>query len=558
MKCSPNCAELLTHRLTRALPSQNITSNLRKPTFDNSSLFDQWASVTKCRLCNTVVALTSDTKAGSAVYREGTIDPLAAIQHGAMYQQNLCRLMELVLAPMLSSIQTCCSQQQLQKQFGHLGNSVYTMQRPAHSPTSQSAEQLASQSLSTSMAELLELSDPTGGLDLNTLLSDRYNSSASLHQDNSQKLQLQHQSQLQPQVLHQQYPSDTQAQTGTPAQSKPNLQVHTYSHSQLDPHYAPQVISHAESQPSAPPFHQSQGVLSSAGSQPHTSPHHQPQGGFSGQPAAQSTQEPGYMYDDPTGSQGAPNASSSLPEAAHSSGAQPLSVSIITPAVWEPQEWQHAQHGSFPSHVESAQQDHAYSALAPAASADDLKAACASSPHLSSQHLPQQLLPDTTSHFSSSLPVAGGSSKRTIATNTQLTMHRSGSHANSAGHASSTTTSVPQDVLAYQTALPGSGHHLKPQDTHVESDSGRAPLHSQMLKSKSSHSTNSLNMLPSVEGLEGRSSGQAPMRAGSPALGGQGFPKTPAWSPQMHDPFSDLVQPDLKRAGSSHSSANMS
>lgn len=459
------------------------------------------------------------------MYREGTIDPLAAIQHGAMYQQNLCRLMELVLAPMLSSIQTCCSQQQLQKQFGHLGNSVYTMQAPAQSPTAQPTEQSASQSLSTSMAELLEISDPAGALDLNTLLSDRYDSSASLHQGNSQKLQPPLQPQLQPQALHQQYHTDVQAQTGTAAQSTPDLQVHTHPHSQLDPLHAPQAISHAGSQPSAPPLHQSQGVLSSADSQPHVSPHEQPQGVYSVQLPAQSTEEPGYRYGDHAGSHQTPNPSSLLPslsQSAHSSDAQSVNVSIITPAVWEPQEWQHTQHGS--------------------------------SPHQSSK----QLLPDTTSHVRSSLPVASGNSKRSIATNTQLTMHRSGSHANSTEHASSTATSVPQDVLANQTALPSSDYHHKQNDTRIESDGGRAPLHSQMLKSKSSHSTNSLNMLPSMEGLEGRSSGQAPMRAGSPALGGQGFPKAPAWSPQMHDPFSDLVQSDIRRAGSSHSSANMS
>lgn len=510
--------------------------------------------LTECRLHKTVTALTSDTTAGSAVYREGTINPLAAIQHGAMYQQNLCRLMELVLAPMLSSIQTCCSQRQLQKQFGHLGNSVYTMQRPAQSPTAQPMEQSASQSLSTSMAELLEISDPTAGLDVNSLLSDRCDSSASL-QGNSQKLQPQSQPQVQSQALHQQYPSDAQAQTGTPAQSRPDLQVHTYPHSQLDPQHAPQAVSHAESQPSAPPYHQSPGVISSADSQPHVSPNRQPQGVYSGQPSAQSTEEPGCMYGDPAGGHQAPYASSSLPEAAHISSAQPVSVSIITPAVWE-QEWQRE---SSPSHVDSAQQDHAYSASSPAASADDLRAAYGLSPYHSSQHLPQQLLPDTTSHFSSSLPMASSNSKRSIAINTQLTMHRSGSGANRPSElAASSTSSVPQDFLANQTALPGSGYQHKPKDTRVESDSGQPPTHSQMLKSKSSHSTNSLNMLPSMDGLEGRSSGQAPMRAGSPALGGQGFPKAPAWSPQTHDPFSDLVQPDLRCAGSSHSSANMS
>ncbi len=81
--------------------------------------------------------------------------------------------------------------------------------------------------------------------------------------------------------------------------------------------------------------------------------------------------------------------------------------------------------------------------------------------------------------------------------------------------------------------------------------SGQACLHSQPVL-RSSDSTGSLTM--PVEGLEGRSSGQMPMRAGSPALGGRASPKPPSWSSHMHDPFGELVTQDLKRIGSNSSS----
>ena len=465
------------------------------------------------------------------------------------------------MAPMLSSIQTCCSQQQLQKQFGHLGNSVYTMQMPAQpSAAAQPAELSASQSLSASMAELLEISDPSGGLGLTPNPSGSWDPSASLQLGKSPNQQ-QLQAQSQPQA-HQQYLGEAQAQTGTQAQAQPDLHVHAYPQSQLEPQHARQALSLGDPQPTAPPYHQSQRVLSSADSQPHVSQCHQSQGVYTGQLLPQSIGEPGHTYHDQTGNQQAPPTSSSsgsLSQASHSSNAHPVTVSIITPAVWEPQDWQHTHHGSSSSHAESAQQDQVCSASAPAASSDDLRAAYGSSPYQSSQHLPQQLLPDTAVHFSSSLPVASGNSKRSIATNTHLTIQRSDSdaHRPNAVPSSSTNTSMPQAPLTDQSASQGSGNYQLDVTGSLH-DGGRAPLNSQMLPSRSSHSSNSLNLLPSTEGLERRSLGQTPMRAGSSASGGQSFPKPPAWSPQMHDPFSDLVQPDLRRPGSSHSSAGMS
>ena len=107
--------------------------------------------------------------------------------------------------------------------------------------------------------------------------------------------------------------------------------------------------------------------------------------------------------------------------------------------------------------------------------------------------------------------------------------------------------------MANPTAPQGLGN-FGPVDSSTVYDKG----HGQAQMLQSSRSTSSLNLLPSMEGLEGRSSGQIPMRAGSPALGGQSFPKLPSWTPQTHDPFSDLVQQDLKRANSSHSNAGMS
>ena len=500
---------------------------------------------------------------GCGAHRDGNIDPLAAIQHGTMYQQNLCRLMELVVAPMLSSIQTCCSQQQLQKQFGHLGNNMYTMQMPAQpsAAAAQPADLSASQSLSTSMAELLGISDPSGALGPTPKPSGSWDPSASLPLGKSSNQQQQLQAQSQPQV-HQPYLGEAQAQTGTQAQPQPHLQVHTYPQSQREPQHARQAPYLGDPQPTASLHHQSQGVLSLADSTPHVSQRHQAQGVYTGQLSPQSIGEPGYTYCDQAGSQQAPPTSSLsgfLSQANHSSGAQPVSVSIITPAVWEPPDRQHTQHGSSSPHAESAQEDQDYSASAPAASSYDLRAAYGSSPYQSSQHLPQQPLPDTALHSSPSLPMASGNSKRSIATNTHLTMHRSDSdgHRPNAVPSSSTNMPMPQAPGTDQTASQGSGNY-QPNDSGVLHDGGCPLLHSQMLRSRSSHSTSSLNQLPSMEGLERRASGQTPMRAGSPALGGQSFPKPPAWSPQMHDPFSDLVQPDLRRPGSSHNSAGMS
>ncbi|KAL3151729.1 hypothetical protein ABBQ38_012708 [Trebouxia sp. C0009 RCD-2024] len=472
--------------------------------------------------------------------RQGTIDPLAAIQHGTMYQQNLCRLMELVLAPMLASIQTCCTQQQLQKQFGHLGNSVYNMQMQPQSAAAAAAAAPGeasgrSDSLSTTMAELLGLSEPSGDAILTPSPSGSAEPSAAQHWHESQTQQ-----QFQSQLVGQQQQPGLQAQTGGQVQSQPGSHAHANHQSRVGIQQAPQSTAYAAS-------------LSQALS------HQQSPGKHPDQPPPAQLTQGEHSYHDHTGSSQEPHASlssGSLSPAPQSSSAQPVSVSIITPAVWESQNWGHAQHGSFPSHAEPAQQDQDYSASAPAASSDDLRAAYGSSPYQSSPQLPAQLPPDIASHPSSSLPVASSHSRRSIATNTQLTMHRGSSDPHRADALpSSSAVSVSQAALPQQTVSSGLGY-CEPGTSGMGYGSGRAPLHNQTLQS--SRSSSSLNQLPSMEGLEGRSSGQAPMRAGSPALGGQSFPKPPSWSPHLHDPFSDLVRQDLKRVGSNHSNAGTS
>lgn len=455
-----------------------------------------------------------------------------------MYQQNLCRLMELVLAPMLASIQTCCTQQQLQKQFGHLGNSVYNMQMQpqstaaAASPPGDASGQ--SDSLSTTMAELLGLSEPSSGGFATPDPSGTSEPSASQHWHESQSQQ-----QFQLQLVGQQQQPEWQAQTGIQAQSQPGPHAHANHQSQLETQQAPQSTSYADSRS-------------------HAIPHQQSPGEYPGQPPLTHLTQ-GESYHDHSGSGQEPHASLSsgyLSEAAQSSGAQPVSVSIITPAVWESQNWGHAQHGSLSSHAQPAQQDQNYSASAPAASSDDLRAAYGSSPYQSSLQLPAQLPPVHASHLSSSLPLASSNSRRSIATNTQLTMHRGSSDSyrpDTLPSSSAVSVSVPQAALPQQTVSLGSGSN-ETSTSGMGYDSGSALLHNKTLQS--SHSSSSLNQLPSMEGLEGRLSGQAPMRAGSPALGGQSFPKPPSWSPHLHDPFSELVQQDLKRVGSNHSNAS--
>ncbi|KAL0048138.1 hypothetical protein WJX82_008679 [Trebouxia sp. C0006] len=310
---------------------------------------------------------------------DGNINPLAAIQHATMYQQNLCRLMELVLAPMLRSMQTCISQQQLQKQFGHWGNSVSHLQLPSQGSAAQSVAQPMAQ-LSTSMAQLLDVSGGNvGGL-------------------------------------------------------------------------APQT---------------------------------------------------------------AQMANASAPAASHDDLAAAYGSSSFSPSIHPPSQQQQLR-----------------------------------------QQLPQQLSQKPL-ELRPRPPLGGNDSRRSIATNTQLTMHRGDSDAQSSGAARAPTGTSPASLSPSadsgwsQVQAQGSGLYQAAQGSAGPLVSGQAFLHSQPVLC-SSDSTGSLTM--PVEGLEGRSSGQMPMRAGSPALGGRASPKPPSWSSHMHDPFGELVTQDLKRIGSSSSS----
>ena len=73
---------------------------------------------------------------------------------------------------------------------------------------------------------------------------------------------------------------------------------------------------------------------------------------------------------------------------------------------------------------------------------------------------------------------------------------------------------------------------------------------SQMQGMPHSDSVGSLSSLQSMDGVERRLSGQTPMRAGSPALGGRVSSRPPAWSAQKHDPFGELVSQDIRSSSS--------
>ena len=458
---------------------------------------------------------------------DGNINPLAAIQHATMYQQNLCRLMELVLAPMLRSMQTCISQQQLQKQFGHRGDSMYHLQLPDQGSAAQSVAQPISQ-LSTSMAQLLDIpGGVTGSLapqasGVSSVGSQSWDPSASLHLHQSS---LQQQQQLPLQSQAQQPPS--QAQHQAQSQTQPSYQMQQQ----------PQVQSVAQQQ-----------MLQSS-SHPSFSLPHQSQ---LQHPPTQLISDQQRVTNSPSGYQ------SEQPQA---STAQNVNVSIISPAIWTP-----ADRPS-PELDTSAQMANA---SAPAASHDDLAAAYGSSSFSSSIHLPsqqqqqQQLQQQSPQQLSEKPleprprpPLGGNDSRRSIATNTQLTMHRGNSDAQSSGAARAPTGTSPAalsdsaDRSWGQGQAQGSGLYQAAQGSAGPSVSGQALLHSQPVL-RSSDSTGSLTA--PVEALEGRSSGQMPMRAGSPALGGGASPRPPSWSSHMHDPFGELVTQDLKRIGSSSSS----
>jgi hypothetical protein len=242
-------------------------------------------------------------------------------------------------------------------------------------------------------------------------------------------------------------------------------------------------------------------------------------------------------------------------------------VSIISPAIWTPADRPSPQLDTSASFGAPTQTAQMANASAPAASHDDLAAAYGSSSFSSSIHPPypqpqqqqlQQQSPQQLSQKPLELrprpPLGGNDSRRSIATNTQLTMHRGNSDAQRSGAAQASTGSSLAALLPSADSGWGqaqAGLYQAAQGSAGPLVAGQPFLHSQPVL-RSSDSTGSLTM--PVEGLEGRSSGQMPMRAGSPALGGRASPKPPSWSSHMHDPFGELVTQDLKRIGSNSSS----
>ena len=492
--------------------------------------------------------------------------------------------MELVLMPMLRSVQTCCSQQQLQKQFGHLGNSVYNMQvarKPTSQPVVQAAagQAAAAQSLSASMAELLEISGPNvelgatsnpsegmsmthhpdQGVGVTPYPSGSWDPSAALylHQSQNQQqqqpqsqsqIQQQQQQQLQSQTSDQQYQYQYQPQP--PAQSEP----HSQSWSQSQPDEFTQAQPESASQYGAQlPF--------SVYSQPQSLISQQSPGMHSVWPPAEAIRHEGYQRQEQANPDQWQQPEMHQSQPAQSSHAEPVSVSIISPAIWAPQD---RQQGALPPYVESAhdeEQHQSFLPSAPAASSNDLTSAYGSPYHQSSHHLPQKELPISAPHLAVRPPLSGNDSRRSIATNTQLTMHRGasdaqGSNAIPSNAIPSSPANVPALPLREWSQSPSSANNApEPSSSITAQSQGYAHLPGQMLQP--SRSASSLNLLSSGDGLESRSSGQTPMRAGSPALGGQAFPKPLTWSPRLHDPFGELVQQDLKRVGSSHSNASM-
>lgn len=270
-----------------------------------------------------------------------------------------------------------------------------------------------------------------------------------------------------------------------------------------------------------------------------------------------------------------------------------INVNIITPGIWTSPE--HPQLAS-DFHVDSTQHslhDARVKASAPPmtlqADQQSFAVHSSSAPAALSQQWAQQGM-----QASAQLPRSAADNKRNVATNTQLSMQKSNSgtrsgfgaslqHPNQAddrSDAAQTGNHVPssaEGVLNRPSSLPagpsapndtqpevpipvGVNHMLQahgqmpvgfrqPISGNIQGHSGMSqqqPTASYMQSMPHSDSAGSLSSLPSTDGLDRRASGQVPMRAGSPALGGRAASRPPTWSAQKHDPFGELVSQDLR------------
>ena len=301
--------------------------------------------------------------------------------------------------------------------------------------------------------------------------------------------------------------------------------------------------------------------------------------------------------------------SHSLPTAS-GSNMQPeiVNVNIISPGIWTTVG--NAQHSSNYQPGASSTHDAMSNASAPPLPPD-----VGSSSSLYSSSAPaavqQPLAQQVRQHSVAAQQPTAEDNRRSVATNTQLTMQRAIAESRSGavmmqravpeGRSGADGASQPphQAVPAFRNTLPG--HQAQspnedtlnrprslppypmPSQTYTEASAsngnglmpqGNSQMHPgsseamfanvsgqmgigrnsvgsrQMQEMPHSDSVGSLSSLQSMDGVERRSSGQIPMRAGSPALGGRVSSRPPTWSAQKHDPFGELVSQDIRSSSS--------
>ena len=270
-----------------------------------------------------------------------------------------------------------------------------------------------------------------------------------------------------------------------------------------------------------------------------------------------------------------------------------VNVNIISPGIWTT--FGNAQHSSNYQPGASSTHDAMSNAAAPPLPPD-----VGPSSSLYSSSAPaavQEPLAQQVRQHGAAAQQPAADNRRSVATNTQLTMQRS--VAESRRGADDVSQPAHQAVPAFGSTLPGHQaqspnentlsrprslppyHTLSQTYTEASASNGNglmsqgnSQVHpgsseamfanvsgqmgigrdsvgsSQMQGMPHNDSVGSLSSLQSMDGVERRLSGQTPMRAGSPALGGRVSSRPPTWSAQKHDPFGELVSQDIRSSSS--------
>lgn len=274
--------------------------------------------------------------------------------------------------------------------------------------------------------------------------------------------------------------------------------------------------------------------------------------------------------------------SHSFPATGSAAEPETINIDIITPGIWtsfnhaphssntvasgaqQPTEVRQVEASAPPMPFEAERQPVAmYSTSAPAAASQHwIEQGTQDSPQRGSQSSAQQGL-----HAAGQLLKPAGSNKRSVASNTQLTMQRSivgnvsdarfGSQQSRPAEESASGTAVSEQAQHSSRAFSKQvGALPQMQVPHEQHTVGMSQMNSGQYGSdlaqtfSHSGSVGSLSSMSGMDEVDRRNSGQVPMRAGSPALGGRASSRPPTWSAQKHDPFGELVSQDIRSTSS--------